>query len=192
MSGGMNDVLAERFAALADLRDDSDWLDVRRRARRRVRLAVPLAATLAAAFAAVAVASSGGWLFADRGHAVRATTSVVVHGHTWHIEASRLCTRITSAGQPSQSNCGVRTGPPFGARSFDVDGGQIWVGMPLGFIRSVSITDTNGRVHTVSTSAPPRGTKTPSRFWVIGLDGTKAASISARDRRGHTFRKTVS
>lgn len=43
-------LLAERFAALANPTDDSDWLDVRRRARRLRRrwLALPLAAALAA------------------------------------------------------------------------------------------------------------------------------------------------
>ena len=188
----MTDTLAERFAALADTNDDSDWLDVRRRARRRGRLALPLAAALAAAFAVAAVAGSGGWFFADNGHAVRATTQVVVHGRTWHVSVSRLCATVSSPGQPSQSNCHTPLGPPFGARSFDVDGGQIWVGTPLRFIRSISITDARGGVHTVSTTAPPRGTKTPTRYWVIALHGTKAASISARDSRGHTFRKTVS
>jgi hypothetical protein len=45
------DLLSERFAALADPHDDSDWQDVTRRARRGLRrpwLALPLAAALAA------------------------------------------------------------------------------------------------------------------------------------------------
>lgn len=51
----MTDVLTERFAAIANTSDDSDWVDVRRRARRS-RVRRPLLA-LAAALAAVAVAA---------------------------------------------------------------------------------------------------------------------------------------
>ena len=46
----MTDILFERFAALADLTDESDWLDVRRRARRR-HLSIVVAAAAAAAVA---------------------------------------------------------------------------------------------------------------------------------------------
>jgi hypothetical protein len=48
--------LVERFTALANLLDDSDWLDVRRRARRGSRrwLTVPVAATVAALLVASA------------------------------------------------------------------------------------------------------------------------------------------
>jgi hypothetical protein len=55
----MTDVqLAERFAALANPLDDSDWLDVRRRARRTSRrwLALPVAAAVAVVAAASAFA----------------------------------------------------------------------------------------------------------------------------------------
>ena len=51
MTDPADSLLARRFNALANPHDDSDWLDVRRRARRRARrrwLALPLAATLAA------------------------------------------------------------------------------------------------------------------------------------------------
>ena len=54
----MTSPLADRLAALAPQDDDSDWLDVRRRARRRGRTPVVIAA--AAAVAALAVAPAFG------------------------------------------------------------------------------------------------------------------------------------
>ena len=59
MSDSADRLLAPRFAALANPVDDSDWLDVRRRARTRHGrrwLAVPLAAGLAALLAGSAFA----------------------------------------------------------------------------------------------------------------------------------------
>lgn len=58
MTDPTDTLLAARFAALANPLDDSDWLDVRRRARRRSRrwLALPLAAALAALLAGSAFA----------------------------------------------------------------------------------------------------------------------------------------
>lgn len=49
MSDWLHDPLRERFTALADLHDDSDWLDVRRRARRAARRRSLVAAAAAAA-----------------------------------------------------------------------------------------------------------------------------------------------
>jgi hypothetical protein len=59
MTDATDRLLAERFAALADTRDDSDWLDVRRRAglrRRRGWVALPIAAALAAVLVGSALA----------------------------------------------------------------------------------------------------------------------------------------
>ena len=58
------DLLGERFEALAERRDDSDWLDVRRRARRRSRrvrgaLLVASATLLAILFAAPGIGLGG-------------------------------------------------------------------------------------------------------------------------------------
>jgi hypothetical protein len=56
------DLLSERFAALADPLDDSDWSDVTRRARRGLRrpwVALPLAAALAAILVGSAVGLYG-------------------------------------------------------------------------------------------------------------------------------------
>ena len=81
----MTDLLAERFAPFADPTDDSDWLDVRRRAGRRARRYVPLlAATAALIVAAVALAAGRGWLF-TRGYGgnVQGTAQVRFHGKTF-------------------------------------------------------------------------------------------------------------
>lgn len=81
----MTDLLAERLAPFVDPTDDSDWLDVRRRAGRRARRYVPpLAATAALIVGAVALAAGGGWLF-TRGYGgnVEGTTQVQFHGKTY-------------------------------------------------------------------------------------------------------------
>ena len=157
----MTDVLEARFAALADRNDDSDWLDVRRRARRRGRRWVlPGAAAAAAIVAAASLAAGSGWLFSSHDRQVTAVTHVSLHGHTWRVALttragnwlSRLCVELSRPGAPAiNGGCGPAfsrlVGPPFGARHFDVDGGQIWTGAIAGFARRISITDTQGRVH---------------------------------------------
>jgi hypothetical protein len=64
MTDASDRLFAERFAALADPHDDSDWLDVRRRAgcsrkRRRAWVVVPLAAALTALVVGSALAYYG-------------------------------------------------------------------------------------------------------------------------------------
>lgn len=72
------DILAERFAALRNPIDDSDWLEVRRRARDGRRwLAVPLAAALAAILVGSALALYG--RIVDFFDAEPAPERVVVH-----------------------------------------------------------------------------------------------------------------
>jgi len=84
----MTDLLAERFAAFADVTDDSNWLDVRRRARRGRRRFVPLIAAAAAVIVvAAALAAGGGWLFTKGGGEVQGTTHVQFHGKTYTAQA---------------------------------------------------------------------------------------------------------
>ena len=73
----MTDILAERFAALADVRDDGDWRDVRRRARPRRRLMLAATLILAGACVAAAIAAVGGWHLFDRGAGVVEATETV-------------------------------------------------------------------------------------------------------------------
>jgi hypothetical protein len=81
----MTDLLAERFARLADPTDDSDWHDVRRRAgREHRRYAIPIAAAVATIAVAAALAAGGGWLFTNGfGGNVQGTTQVEFHGNTY-------------------------------------------------------------------------------------------------------------
>jgi hypothetical protein len=200
----MTDVLHERFAALADLTDDSDWLDVRRRARRgRQRVALAAVAALAAAVAAGAVAAGDRWFFSSHDHRVTAVTQVSLAGRTWRVSLTtgpgrwlpHSCIRLTSPGQQTiTGGCGPRAsrlvGPPFGARRFAVPGGQIWVGETIAFARRIAITDADGRVHSTQTVAAPHNTKTPFRYWVLAVDGT-ARTITAYDARGRKISKSL-
>jgi hypothetical protein len=194
----------ERFAALADPTDNSDWLDVRSRARRRrVWLVAPVAAA-AAVVAAAAVAAGGGWIFSTHDRQVTARTEVTLAGRTWRVSytaspkhGASFCARASSAGTATQWNCremgpgSPRLGPPFGALKLTVPAGQIWVGATVGFTRRIAITDTNGHVHATRVVKAPRGMKTPFRYWVIALDGTTAQSIAATGMHGRVIRKTL-
>jgi hypothetical protein len=200
----MTDVLAERLAALADRSDDSDWLDVRRRAHRRRRgYVVAGAAAAAAIVAAAGLAAGGSWLFSSHDRQVTAVTHVSLHGHTWRVALTtragkwlgRVCVQVSRSSAPApDAGCVWTTsrilGPALGARHFDVDGGQIWTGSTVGFAREVAITDTSGHVHTTRTIAAPRGTKTPFRYWALALD-TPARSISVYGANGRVLTKRL-
>lgn len=200
----MTDVLHERFAALADPIDDSDWLDVRRRARPgRRRHAIVAVAAIAALLAAAAVAAGDRWLFTSQARQVTAVTHVALAGRTWRVSLTtgpgrwlaRSCVRLSSPGQQTVTGgCGPRAsrlvGPPFGARHFRVPGGQIWVGATVGFTRRISITDVNGHVYTTQAVDAPRGTKTPFRYWALALTA-KARTITAYDARGRTISRRL-
>ena len=193
----MTDVLFERFAALADQADDSDWLDVRRRARRpRSRIAATAAAAAALVAVATALATGGGWIFRAHDHQVTAATSVTLNRKTWRVSITngtfgRVCVSI--AGQ--RTTCTSRLGQlgrarPFGAISATVAGGQIWVGATVGFARRIAITNAGGQVYSTKTIAAPKGTKTPFRYWALAVAGS-ATSVTAYDARGRSIWKTL-
>lgn len=192
----MTDVLAERFAALADLHDDSDWLDVRRRARGRTRIVLPIAAVVAAVAAASAIAASGGWVFSAHDRQITAQRDVTVAGRTWHVSyttsarlRARFCARVESKGT-SRSRCAEmgpgspRLGPPLGGMKLTVPGGAIWAGATVGFTRRIAITDAAGRTYTAQAVRAPKGTKTPFRYWVIALGSSPARSITSYGSNG--------
>ncbi len=200
----MTDVLADRFAALAQTAPTTDWLDVRRRARRRRRPIALVAALAAAIAAATALAAGGSWVFSTHDRHVTAETRLTVGGRTWHVTVTartsyraRFCTRATSAGLSARSNCremgpgSPRLGPPLGALKLVVPGGQIWAGATVGFTRRIAITDSNGRLHFAQAVKAPRGTKTPFRYWAIALDGTTARAITSYGSNGRHIRSSL-
>jgi hypothetical protein len=196
----MTDALLERFAALADPTDDSDWLDVRRRAR-RTRKRAALAATAAAAVVVVTAALAAGsrWVFSTHDHRVTAATSVALSGRTWHVSITsgtfgRTCVRLTGS-TPNRTTCTSRLkelgrARPFGAIGLPVPGGQIWVGASIGFARRVVITNAEGRRYTATATAAPKGTRTPFRYWAVAVAGT-GTSITAYDAQGRSIRKPL-
>ena len=201
----MTDVLGQRLRALAAPIDDSDWRDVRRRAQRTSRRPVLLAAAAVAAAtaAAASLAAGGGWLFSSHDREVTARTQVTLHGRVWTVSLTsrsgnvllRFCVRLSQPGGPTISGgCGRGSsrlvGPPFGARHFDVDGGQIWVGATLGFVRRITITDERGRVHGTRSIAAPKGTRTPFRYWALALD-SRARAIAAHESNGRTISRRL-
>ena len=212
----MTDVLSERFGALADRTDDSNWPDVRRRARRRARLVVPAALVAAAVVAAGAVAATGHWIFSAHARSVTASTHVRVGNTTYRASitmkgAGKICFSIAPPNKPPSwdrycSDVGgnltlhsengtmvtlLAPGPAFRAISLRVRGGEVVAGASIDFARRIELTDAKGRVYSTQTIAAPRGTKTPFRFWAIGLEGTTASAIAAYDARGLAIRKTI-
>lgn len=175
----MTEALAERLAAYASMHDDSDWLDVRRRARRRrARVTIPLAAAVAAAV----------------------TTDVRLGGRTWHVSYTanagirgRFCATASAAGASTRKACremgpgSPRLGPPLGAMKLAVPGGQIWAGATVGFARRVAITDAAGVAHAAQAVRAPKGTKTPFRYWAIAIASSTARSITAYSAGGRSI-----
>jgi hypothetical protein len=196
----MTDILFERFAALADLTDDSDWLDVRRRARHRhLQIAVAAAAAVAVAVVTAGLAATGGWVFSTHDHKVTAAATVSLNGKTWNVSVTsmrfgRLCFRVAGPGGPAPTCSGplgtlVRA-RPLGAVKVNVPGGQIWLGATIGFTRRVAITNDRGQMYTTDTIAAPKTTKTPFRYWALAVAGT-AESLTAYDAKGHSIRKSL-
>jgi hypothetical protein len=213
----MTDLLAERFAPLVDLADDSDWLDVRRRARRgRRRFVLPMAAAAAAIVVAAAIAANGGWLFTkDSQGGVWGTTHVQFHGKTWTVQTLMLnrgrffCLLLLPDRDISHrvaEGCGVSTltvkgmpqkllppraptGPPFGAAYFDQGGdGQVWFGDARPTIAMIAITDSRGRVFRTQTVAPSN-LKTAFRIWIVALPSSTGLTIAGYDTHGKLVQK---
>jgi hypothetical protein len=197
----MTDALATRLAVYGSTHDDSDWLDVRRRARRRrARVAVPASALIAAALTAGALAAGGRWVFDTHDRLVTARTDLRLGDRTWHVTYTpntgirgRFCATASAAGTATRKACremgpgSPRLGPPLGAMKFAVPGGQIWVGATVGFARRVAITDAAGVAHAAQAVHAPKGTKTPFRYWAIAIASSSARSITAFGADGRSI-----
>ena len=197
----MTDALAERLAAYGSTKDDSDWLDVRRRARRRrTRVSIPVAAAVAAAITAIALAAGGGWLFRTHDHQVTARTDVRLGSRTWHVSYTadagyrgEFCATASTAGTTARRACkemgpgSPHLGPPLGAMKLIVPGCQIWVGATVGFARRIAITDAAGVSHAAQAVHAPKGAKTPFRYWAIAIPASTARSITAYGADGRSI-----
>jgi hypothetical protein len=184
----MTDALAERLAAYGSTKDDSDWLDVRRRVRaRRARVVVPVAALIAAAVAAGAFAASGGWLFSTHDRQVTARTDLRLGSRTWHVSFRVRGEVCATASASSVTRTACRDKGSFGALKLTVPGGQIWVGATVGFARRIAITDAVGASHTAQAVHAPKGTKTPLRYWAIAITASPARSITAYGDEGRSI-----
>lgn len=207
----MSDVFVERFDALADWTDDSDWLEVQRRAKRtRRRLVVP-AAFVAAAVCAAAAFAANSWLFPRTPDSITAITHVQFHGTNWRVFLTvtpdrAFCatlTRTNARRQPGGCNVWVKPvplivgtpntfrieleTPPFdGLRHID-GRGELWYGVAQANVARITITDLNGRVTSTATVAAP---KTKRRFWALPLPSSHAMFISGYDANGHLIRRT--
>ena len=210
----MTDILAERFAALADTTDDGDWLDVRRRARPRRRWLAAGAAAAAAVAATAALAASGSWVFSHAGSKVTAVTHVSFHGATWTVavttgKAQWFCIRLTpGGGAAATKGCGMsllplpaviqrlevatRTTPgfPFGGLRYGDGAGELWFGTARADVTRIAITDDRGQVHSAQTVGAPASLRTATRFWAIPLPSSHARSIGGYLANGKLVKRT--
>ena len=205
----MSDLLADRFLAIADLADDGDWGDVRRRAganarHRRVPL---LAAALAAVVVtAVAFAASGGWIFKRAPYAEPSFAKTFsFQGASWSLvgyldgNGGLTCFSVgrTDALLSARPECRIHLMTPPGFSPFSANEplreldwahgrGEVWFGEARATVARVSITDSRGHTFTApAVSAPTLPDPTAHyRLWLIALPTSWAVSISAYDRHG--------
>ncbi len=204
----MTDVLAERFSALADATDDSDWLEVRRRARRGRRSALPTAALAAAALvAATAVAAGGGWLFTGHRNGATATRTISFHGTTYTLTVDTfadgaLCMSLGKLHGPrlahpcvvpvlsdSPLKRALTTWLPVGHLVAEVRGGEVAFGAARPDIARVAVTNAAGKTFTTPTSAGPASLKPRLRFWAMAFPG-RARRLTAFNAAGKVVVRT--
>jgi hypothetical protein len=207
----MIDPLAERFFPLEDFSDDSDWLDVRRRARRGKPIVVIVVVAVAVVLAAAALAATNSWLFdAEHGRTTGETT-VSLHGHTYAIElqlwrdgryfglhlfGDRAHTHELIAAYGGSILAAPNapavpliprlkpTGQAMFGMSYRVDGGEIWFGDARPEVAKIVVLDTRGHAAETATVAPPRAFKTAFRFWALALPSSYGRTIVAYDAHG--------
>jgi hypothetical protein len=165
------------------------------------RRLVAVAAVVAGCLAAVAVAASGGWLFASNGQQIIGVTHVTLAGRSWrvtlkqqpeHNGVARLLAYASSGTTTSVRAAGLMSTQfvvkPFTALRVDVPGGEVWAGTTRSTIRTISITYYSGRVYSTNTIAAPHATKTPYRYWTLAVPGVApAASFTTRDVNGKSI-----
>ena len=200
----MSDVLAERFAAIADRADDGSWRDVRRRARvgvGRRRVAVLVVALAGAVAAAAALAVNGGWVFKRAPSAEPSfARTFPFQGASWSVvgyldgdgRVSCFSVGRTEALLARRERCSIhltrprRSSRPITKTGWSSRGGEIWFGDARPSVARVAVTDTRGRTFTAPAVTAPTLPDPIVRFrlWLIALPSSKAVSIAAYDRHG--------
>lgn len=176
----MTDVLADRFAGVADLRDDSDWTALSRRRR------WPFAATalVAAVLATAALAGVGGWRFVHAGPDVNAFGTVVLNGHRYqvdvHIPHKRpmVLTLVLRNGHDTLSVHGVGCRLLVQASTYRTKDGTVYFGFASELVRAVRV----GRVATKTVESGANHT----RVWALGVPGPPRR-VEALDANGHVI-----
>jgi hypothetical protein len=206
----MIDPLAERFLPLEDLYDDSDWLDVRRRARRARPIVLVVIVAVAAILAAAAWSASGTWLFGSSNGQPTAERTVTLHGHAYTLRMSPIdgtgrffALLLYGQGPHAEELTAVYGGaffpPPKGpalasptkggdatvAVNYRTRDGDIWYGDARPDVRRVVVLDTRGRAHPTDTVEPPKQLVTRFRFWAVALDAAYGKTIVAYDGDGN-------
>lgn len=206
----MTDILAERFVGVADLEDDGDWSDVRRRtgARDRRRRVVWFAAPVAAAIvAAAAVAAGSGWIFKSAPYSEPSfTRTFQFQGTSWSfvgyldgngglscfevgrtnaLLAKRVrCIRVVTP--PGTSSSPFSSTEPISILSQEHRGGEIWFGEARSKVARIVITDDRGRAFSTSPVLTPTLSHPTARFrlWLVALPSSHADTFSAYDASG--------
>jgi hypothetical protein len=201
----MSDLLADRFLAIADLADDGDWREVRRRARPAVRRwqVTLLVATAAAVVAAVALAANDGWVFSRAAYAEPSfSRSFTFQGASWSVagyltsDGEVSCFRLgpKRTGGAAPMTCRVHLETPPGLASapegttigYDHRAGQVWFGDAPSRVARVEITDSRGKKHWSAAVVTPTLPEPTNRFrlWLILLPSSTAISVAGYDRHG--------
>jgi hypothetical protein len=177
----MTDVLAERFEAVADLHDDSDWTALARRRR------WPLAATavVAAVVATAAFAGVGGWRFVhDQRGNVNAFGTVGLNGHHYKVEVDiprdrrgRL-TLVLRNSKTKLTLSGIGCRLLLEASSYETRDGTVYFGFAAETVRAV-------RVGGVTTKTVESGAYR-TRVWALGAPGHKR-TVQALAAGGHVL-----
>jgi hypothetical protein len=205
----MTDPLAERFLSLVDGEDDSEWLDVRRRARRSSAIVFIVVVAAASVLAAAALSARDTWVFGFHWGQPTANRTVTLHGRTYSIRLSLLDKNgqyfgLVLAGQGADAkeltavyNGAVMRVPSeqrhadaVAATNYRHDGGEIWYGDARKDVRRVVVVDTRGHAVATDTVAAPSKLRTEVRFWAVALESSYARALVVYDGDGNVVQRT--
>jgi hypothetical protein len=194
----MTDVLAERFAAVADDLDDGDWREIARRGNRR-RLTAGAIAFVALAAVAAALAANDRWHFFDQGNGdVKAVTTIDYAGGRWTVELEVAPSGLGGATEILRSPAGkvvasAMGGPlltPRGRTHVLVESstyadrhGTIAFGLAAKEISAIRVVRRGGKTTSVATVAARPQLLGAARVWAVAVRG-RISYLEALDEHG--------